>query len=186
MKPSNVALTPDGDVKILDFGVAKSLAERPSAEGPAPMATGAGVVVGTPAYMSPEQARGLPVDKRADVWSFGCLLYELLTGRQPFAGATNSDTLAAVLERDPDMTILPPQTPPAVQALLRHCLQKDPKRRLRDIADARLALDDVLDGPADERVPPSVQAAGSTRGRPAPSGRCSGCSPASGSHQRRC
>ena len=165
LKPGNVALTPDGDVKILDFGVAKSLAERPSVEGPAPMATGAGVVLGTPAYMSPEQARGLPVDKRADVWSFGCLLYELLTGRQPFAGATNSDTLAAVLERDPDMTILPPQTPPAVQALLRHCLQKDPKRRLRDIADARLALDDVLDGPADARVPASVQAAGSTRGR---------------------
>ncbi len=171
LKPSNVALTPDGEVKILDFGVAKSLAERPLAAGPAPLATGAGVVIGTPAYMSPEQARGLPVDKRTDVWSFGCLLYELLTGRQAFAGATNSDTLAAVLERHPDMTILPPETPAAVQALLRHCLQKDPRRRLRDIADARLGIDDVLDGPAEARVPVSVQAAGSTRSRPAVVGR---------------
>jgi hypothetical protein len=167
LKPSNVALTPDGEVKILDFGVAKSLAERPLAGGPSPPATGAGVVIGTPAYMSPEQARGLTVDKRTDLWSFGCLLYELLTGRQAFVGTTNSDTLAAVLERDPDMTILPPETPPALQALLRHCLQKDPRRRLRDIGDARLAIDDVLDSPADARVPALVQAGGSTRSRPA-------------------
>ena len=95
--------------------------------------------------MSPEQARGLTVDKRTDIWAFGCLLYELLTGRQPFAGDTASDTLAAVLERDPDMTILPADTPAAVRSLLRHCLEKDPKRRLRDIADARLAIDDVLE-----------------------------------------
>lgn len=165
LKPNNVALTRDGEVKILDFGVAKSLAERPSGEGPASVATGAGVVLGTPSYMSPEQARGLVVDKRTDVWSFGCLLYELLTARQPFVGATNTDRLAAVLGHEPDLTILPAETPPAVQALVRHCLQKDPKLRLRDIADARLVIDDALDGPADERVAAPVHAAGSPRAR---------------------
>ena len=141
LKPGNVALTPAGEVKILDFGVAKSLEARglkPS------VSTDVGVLLGTPAYMSPEQARGLPVDKRADVWAFGCLLYELLTGRQPFSGVTPSDSLAAVLEHHPDLTILPARTPAAVRSLLRHCLEKDPKHRLRDIADARLAIDDAL------------------------------------------
>ena len=101
--------------------------------------------------MSPEQARGLPVDKRTDIWAFGCVLYELLTGRRPFAGTTASDSIAAVLEHDPDLTILPADTPPAVRSLMRHCLEKDPKRRLRDIADARLAIDDVSAQPADDR-----------------------------------
>ena len=142
LKPSNVALTQDGEVKILDFGVAKSVDARRAA--PAAGATDAGVVLGTPAYMSPEQARGLTVDKRTDIWAFGCLLYELLTGRQAFAGKTASDSLAAVLERDPDLSIVPARTPPGVRSLLRHCLEKDPKRRLRDIADARLAMDDAL------------------------------------------
>ena len=144
LKPANVAVTEDGDVKILDFGVAKSLDGRMSTTAGAPLATDAGVVLGTPAYMSPEQARGLPVDRRTDVWAFGCLLYELLTGRQPFAGETPTDSLAAVLGREPDMTILPAATPAGVRTLLRHCLEKEAKKRLRDIADARLALDDVL------------------------------------------
>ena len=101
--------------------------------------------------MSPEQARGLPIDKRTDIWAFGCVVYELLTGRRPFIGATASDTIVAVLERHPDLTALPPGTPATVRSLIRHCLEKDPKDRLRDIADARLAIDDVLSQPAEER-----------------------------------
>jgi hypothetical protein len=131
--------------------VAKSLSAAklgaPGASGP----TEAGVLLGTPAYMSPEQARGLIIDKRADIWAFGCLLYELLTGRQAFAGSTASDSLVAVLEREPDMAIVPAGTPAAVRSLLRHCLAKDPQRRLRDIADARLAIDDALNPPPGER-----------------------------------
>jgi Tol biopolymer transport system component len=150
LKPGNVAMTTGGDVKILDFGVAKSPDTSALTGSPGRVATEAGIVLGTPAYMSPEQARGLAVDKRADIWSFGCLLYELLTGRQPFAGATPSDSLAAVLERDPDMSVVPAGTPSSVRALLRHCLQKDPRRRLRDIADARLVLDEALQEPDGE------------------------------------
>jgi serine/threonine protein kinase/Tol biopolymer transport system component len=166
LKPGNVALTQDGDVKILDFGVAKSLdTAAPEAPRP-PMATDAGVVLGTPAYMSPEQARGLAVDRRTDIWAFGCLLYELLTGRQPFGGITPSDSLAAVLEREPDMTIVPAGTPAGVRSLLRHCLEKDPRGRLRDIADARLALDDALNRPADRQAVADISAAGSSRPRP--------------------
>lgn len=155
LKPRNVALTPEGDVKILDFGVAKSLSAGtvPGASD----ATEAGVRLGTPAYMSPEQARGLTIDRRSDIWAFGCLLYELLTGRQAFAGYTASDSVAAVLEREADMTILPAGTPAGVRSLLRHCLEKEPKRRLRDIADARLAIDDALSRPADERFSPEVR-----------------------------
>ena len=163
LKPGNVALTADGGVKILDFGLAKSFGEAaPHADAAAQ--TDAGVVLGTPAYMSPEQARGLPVDKRTDIWSFGCLLYEMLTRRQAFAGMTASDSLAAVLERDPDMTILPAGTPAGVQSLLRHCLEKDPRRRLRDIADARLAIDDALHQPADDRTQTAPSGAGATGG----------------------
>jgi eukaryotic-like serine/threonine-protein kinase len=146
LKPGNIALTPGGDVKILDFGVAKTIDDAKAA-----VATDAGAMLGTPAYMSPEQARGLLIDKRTDIWAFGCVLYELLTGRRPFAGATASDSIAAVLEHDPDLTILPVETPPAVRSLVRHCLEKDPRRRLRDIADARLAIDDVSNQPADDR-----------------------------------
>ena len=116
-------------------------AARPS------VATEVGVVLGTPAYMSPEQARGLPVDKRTDIWAFGCVLYELLTGRRPFSGITPSDTLVAVLEHDPDMRMLPTDTPAAVRSLMRRCLEKDPERRLADIAEARLSIDDALNLP---------------------------------------
>jgi Tol biopolymer transport system component len=151
LKPRNVALTQEGDVKILDFGVAKSLGAGAARAPGAPDATEAGVLLGTPAYMSPEQARGLIVDKRTDVWAFGCLLYELLTGRQAFAGDTASDSLVAVLEREPDMALVPAGTPAAVRSLLRHCLEKDPKRRLRDIADARLPIDDALNPSPGER-----------------------------------
>ena len=102
------------------------------------------MVLGTPAYMSPEQARGLEVDTRTDIWAFGCLLYELLTGRRPFEGITPADTLAAVLTHDPDMTIVSPDTPAAARSLLRACLEKDPERRPPDMAAARLAIDDAL------------------------------------------
>ena len=144
LKPGNVALTPKGDVKILDFGVAKSLGTSSSEGAAALMATDIGIVLGTPAYMSPEQARGLVVDKRTDVWAFGCLLYELLTRQRPFVGITPTDTLAAALTRDPDMTILPAGTPHVVRWLLGRCLEKDPTRRLPDIAGARDAIDDAL------------------------------------------
>jgi serine/threonine protein kinase len=150
LKPGNIALTKEGDVRILDFGVAKSLS-GPATTGGAG-ATVAGVLLGTPAYMSPEQARGLPVDRRADIWAYGCVLYELLTGRGPFAAMTPSDSLAAVLEREPDLSLVPRETPAAVRSLLRHCLQKEPNRRLRDIADARLAIEDARDVPVDERT----------------------------------
>jgi len=144
LKPANVKLTPDGTVKVLDFGLAKAMA----AEGVAPdvthsptitaAATQAGVVLGTAAYMSPEQARGKPVDKRSDIWSFGAVLYEMLTGRRCFEGETVSDVLAAVLRQEPDWSRLPGDTPAATQLLLRRCLERDPKKRLRDIGDAWL------------------------------------------------
>jgi Tol biopolymer transport system component len=165
LKPGNVALTTDGDVKILDFGVAKTSEADAANRSAGPAATEAGVILGTPAYMSPEQARGLPVDKRTDIWAFGCLLYELLTRRQTFAGATASDTIAAVLEHEPDLTALPAETPQAVRSLLRHCLEKDPKRRLRDIADARMAIADALDRPVDEGVAQRAEGDGSRQAR---------------------
>ena len=165
LKPGNVVLTADGEVKILDFGVAKTLAAQAPNRGHGPAATEAGVILGTPAYMSPEQARGLPVDKRTDIWALGCVLYELLTHRQAFTGATASDTIAAVLEHDLDFARLPAHTPPAIRSLLRHCLEKDTKRRLRDIADARLAIDDALDHVVDASLPPSGDGGGSRRVR---------------------
>ncbi len=106
--------------------------------------TGVGVLLGTAAYMSPEQARGKAVDKRTDIWAFGCVLYEMLTGRPAFPGETISDTIAAVLEREPEWNVLPDTTLPAVQRLLQRCLEKDPRRRLHDVADVRIDIEDAL------------------------------------------
>jgi eukaryotic-like serine/threonine-protein kinase len=152
LKPNNVALQIDGSggirAKVLDFGLAKTMAASglsSQAEG-APSRTADGRILGTPAYMSPEQARGLPVDTRTDIWSFGCVLYEMLTGRSAFDGATASDTMANVLDRDPDWTALPPSTPPQIRKLLERCLTKDEDRRVQDIADASSALDPSFGG----------------------------------------
>jgi serine/threonine protein kinase/Tol biopolymer transport system component len=155
LKPSNVAIASNGIVKVLDFGLAK-LTETTAADAPqsstiAVTDASGGVAVGTAGYMSPEQARGRPVDKRTDIWAFGCVLYEMLSGRRAFAGDTTSDRIAAILEREPDWSLVPAAAPPGVRRALRRCLDKDPAFRLHDIADARLDLDD----PGDLLVPRS-------------------------------
>ncbi len=158
LKPSNIRLTPDQQVKLVDFGLAKAMSPLSSgATDVSPTisasATEAGAILGTAAYMSPEQARGQIVDKRADIWAFGSVLFEMLTGRRAFPGSTVADVLAAVVGRDPDWSALPPATPRRIRDLLRRCLQKDPTRRLRDIGDARIELDDALTEPVDPLVP---------------------------------
>ena len=142
LKPSNVKVTPDGQVKVLDFGLAKALEGETNEEelqnSPTLSAatTRAGVLLGTAAYMSPEQARGKRVDRRADIWAFGCVLYEMLTGQGPFSGETTSDILACVIRAEPDWPAVPSSVPARIQELLRRCLQKDPKHRLQAIGDA--------------------------------------------------
>ena len=152
LKPANVKVTPEGKVKVLDFGLAKAFAGDDQADlSNAPTLTAVhtedGRILGTPAYMSPEQARGKSVDKRTDIWAFGAVSYELLSGRPAFPGATFSDTIAAVLEREPDWTALPRRTPPSIARLLRRCLQKDRNLRLRDIGDARIEIAEALAAP---------------------------------------
>ena len=152
LKPANVKLTSDGAIKILDFGLAKALTPDASTDASADTTTGAGglteigTILGTPAYMSPEQATGRPTDRRADVWAFGCVLYEMLTGVRPFVGKGTTDTLAAVLGREPDWSRLPARTPPDVCTILQRCLRKDLRQRLQAIGDARVALGEALTG----------------------------------------
>jgi len=156
LKPANVKITPEGKVKVLDFGLATAVASSESRVASPPselatrnslLATLPGVILGTAAYMSPEQARGEHTDSRSDIFSFGCVLYEMLTGRQGFQGKTVSDVLASVLAREPDLRSLPPR----VQQLLRRAMEKEPKRRWQDVGDMRVEIESMLaDGPLAE------------------------------------
>jgi serine/threonine protein kinase/Tol biopolymer transport system component len=153
LKPANIKLRPDGTLKVLDFGLAKAMdvetGSRDVSMSPTLSIAGThvGVILGTAAYMAPEQARGRLVDRRADNWAFGCVVFEMLTGRRPFDGTDVSEVLAAVIKSEPEWTLLPGDTPPAVRRLLKRCLEKDPKRRLRDIGDAHAEIEDALTTP---------------------------------------
>ena len=146
LKPGNIKITPDGRVKVLDFGLAKTSSSQDKNQGTA--ITQPGRVIGTPAYMSPEQTRGNPVDHRSDIWSFACILYEMLTGHSPFESDTATDTLARIIEREPDWELLPNETPENISVLLRRCLEKDPERRLVDIGNAAIEISETLSRPA--------------------------------------
>jgi serine/threonine-protein kinase len=158
LKPANIKITPEGTVKLLDFGLAKALEEPSRADDRSNSPTmtisptGAGLILGTVAYMSPEQARGSAVDKRTDIWAFGAVLYEMLSGRVAFAGETTSDILAAVLRGEPDWSTLPVSTPTRIRKLLRRCLERDRKQRLRDIGEARIVIDSPEE---DQAIQPS-------------------------------
>jgi len=177
LKPANVKLRTDGTVKVLDFGLAKladaGLANSSTSPGmsllptvASPVVTQSGVILGTVAYMSPEQARGKPVDERTDIWAFGCVLYEMLTGRRPFEGGdSTSDEIAAILTREPVWTAVPPNTPESVRRLLRRCLQKDNTRRLRDAGDAKLEIDEADAEPV-AVAPAAREARGASPGLP--------------------
>src|SRR6202049_809925 len=154
LKPTNVKVTPEGKVKVLDFGLAKAFAGDEPGSDPSnsptlsQAATMQGVILGTAAYMSPEQARGKSVDKRTDIWAFGCVLYELLTGKQTFHGEDITEILAAVVRAEPDWNLLPASTPVKIRELLGRCLQKDLRWRLHDAADARIEIEEALTTPA--------------------------------------
>ena len=169
LKPANIMVRPDGTVKVLDFGLAKATEPAGTASQisnaatiTSPAMTHVGMILGTAAYMSPEQAKGRPVDRRSDLWAFGAVLLEMLTGRLAFKGDDVSDTIAFVLTREPDWTALPSETPPVIRRLLRRCLEKDRKRRLDSAADARLEIEEVLN---------ASPAADGTAAQPAPAPR---------------
>ena len=161
LKPANVKITPDGLVKLLDFGLAKALhgeiasADPTSSPTITDLATKDGIILGTAAYMSPEQAKGKSADRRSDIWAFGCLFYEMLTAQRAFAGESVPDTLASVLKTEPDWSLLPPRTALAIRALIGRCLKKDPKQRLQAIGDARIAIDEAISTPDKDEAPPS-------------------------------
>ena len=174
LKPANIKVRADGTVKVLDFGLAKAI-EPAVSSSPSnsmsptittPAMTQTGMILGTAVYMAPEQARGKTVDRRADIWSFGVVVFEMLTGRRAFGGDDVSHTLALVMTKEPEWAAFPSSTPPALQGLLRRCLDKDPKRRLQAIGDARLVIEDLISGASSDDATGTPNPSNLSNGRP--------------------